>query len=296
MPDTKTLNESVRSPIDGTESVRLATAGANWRATLASIFSGLGREKLTAARTYYVRSDGSNSNTGRVDSAGGAFLTWQFAYDYVCSNLDFGGQAVTIQHGSEAGTTTFTTGILMTQSWIGGGTLYIVGNGSTTVITDTISIWNLSSNILGAFILQSIKLAGSLAGVTNTAVGIIQIGTNVEFGASTYHMLVQAYSAIIKIVGNYTISGSASAHYVVSGGQIIASNLTATLTGTPAFSLSFADARSGLITSTGMTFTGAATGPRYFADLNGVIDVGGSGANYFPGNSAGSTATGGQYA
>lgn len=38
MADTKTLSESTRSPVDGTEGVRLATSGANWVATLAAIF------------------------------------------------------------------------------------------------------------------------------------------------------------------------------------------------------------------------------------------------------------------
>jgi hypothetical protein len=38
------------------------------------------------------------------------------------------------------------------------------------------------------------------------------------------------------------------------------------------------------------------TGTRYDATLNAVINTFGGGANYFPGDSAGTTATGGQYA
>jgi hypothetical protein len=41
--------------------------------------------------------------------------------------------------------------------------------------------------------------------------------------------------------------------------------------------------------------SGGATGKRYVAELNGVINTFGGGANYFPGNVAGTTATGGQY-
>lgn len=50
MGNTTTLNETLRSPIDGTEYVRLATPGANWRGQLSSI----SRTKLNAVTTYYV--------------------------------------------------------------------------------------------------------------------------------------------------------------------------------------------------------------------------------------------------
>lgn len=78
-------------------------------------------------------------------------------------------------------------------------------------------------------------------------------------------------------------------------GAIIANVLTVTLSGTPAIGtyatctgISFIDHRS-------ITFSGSATGTRYNAQSNSVINTGGGGASYLPGNSAGSTATGAQY-
>jgi hypothetical protein len=81
------------------------------------------------------------------------------------------------------------------------------------------------------------------------------------------------------------------------GGHVIVVGKTVTLTGTFSFGTAFANAaRVGLIEANGNTYTGGTiTGVRYNADLNSVIFTNGGGANYFPGNSAGSTATGGQY-
>jgi hypothetical protein len=55
MGDTTTLNETLRSPLDGTEFVRLATPGANWKATVASILALHGS-------VFYVSPTGLDSN------------------------------------------------------------------------------------------------------------------------------------------------------------------------------------------------------------------------------------------
>jgi hypothetical protein len=44
------------------------------------------------------------------------------------------------------------------------------------------------------------------------------------------------------------------------------------------------------------TITGTVAGKRYSATLNGTINTQGGGANFFPGDVAGTMATGGQYA
>jgi hypothetical protein len=113
---------------------------------------------------------------------------------------------------------------------------------------------------------------------------------------ATYCFFAQAGK--ITIDGNYTISGSQQGHYVcTNGGYLLFSGDTVTLTGTPAFSLAFAYAAElGIISTATMTYSGSGTGKRYSASLNAVIQTFGGGASYFPGNVAGTTATGGQYA
>lgn len=95
----------------------------NITSTLISLMSTFFRTTQSANATYYVRTDGSDSNTGLVDSSGGAFLTVQHAID-VIKSYDWGGYFVTIQIG--AGTFSETVSINGLQ-FVGLGGLTITG-------------------------------------------------------------------------------------------------------------------------------------------------------------------------
>ena len=56
-----------------------------------------GRELLIADRTYYVRTDGNDSNNGLANDSSNAFLTLQKAADVVNNDLDLQGYKVTVQ-------------------------------------------------------------------------------------------------------------------------------------------------------------------------------------------------------
>jgi hypothetical protein len=256
------------------------------------------RELLTAARTYYVRTDGSDSNTGLVDSAGGAFLTLQKAYDVIAGTLDLGGNDVTI----DVGNGTYTAGLLISGPWTGGGTLRLTGDTTTpsnvlisTTGSDCIS--NLA-NLPGALNIGGFKLVtDSNACINHSATGTINIDGKMEYGACAFAQLIAGIGgAFIFITADYTISDDSSSHFY-SGYQAILQtyNNTITLTGTPAFSGPFAYAELGAALWSNATFSGAATGVRYLADTLAIINSNGGGANYFPGDSAGSATNGGVY-
>lgn len=121
--------------------------------------------------------------------------------------------------------------------------------------------------------------------------------SSVDFGAvATYHIF-SGLGASVKAIGNYTISGAASSHWVVSDSAYLeVRSRTVTITGTPAFNPFAFAVRCGVTFVGSDTFSGSATGPRYIVNTNAIIETSAGGANYLPANSAGSSATGGQYA
>jgi hypothetical protein len=126
--------------------------------------------------------------------------------------------------------------------------------------------------------------------------------TDINFDAcSGNHIYAAGAGASVIAMGNYQIIGGAVWHAEAStSGYIELSasdrHVAVTLSGTPNFSGGFAVAAGASLAANNNSFPGTgATGPKYNAQLNGVIWTAGKSANYFPGSVAGSTSTGGQY-
>jgi hypothetical protein len=248
------------------------------------------REVLSEARTYYVATTGSDSNTGLA--AGSPFLTIQKAVDVVCS-LDLSIYQVTIQVADG----TYTAGASL-KNYSGKLSPIIQGNVGTPA---NVIISMTSANALvvdaGAWVVQGFKLQTSGYG----AGFYVSAGTlsfqSINFGACALAHVFAAYPCRIWAIGDYSISGGGQSHIDVSGGaQIDFTYVTVTITNTPNFTAGFVSAALlGGAALNNMTFSGSATGVRYTVNTNGVIFTNGGGASYLPGNSAGSAATGGQY-
>lgn len=255
------------------------------------------REKLTAGRTYYVRADGSDSNTGLTDNAGGAFLTIQKAVDVAYGTLDLSGFNVTLQ----VRTGTFTGAISITSEQVGAGSITILGDAGTpsNVVISTTSNDAIAASNGAKLFVSGVKLQTTTSGSCLHATDDAQITVNgsIEFGASAAQHLFAERMGRITISANYTINGNAVTHIVAQDmGMVRTAGLTITLTGTPAFSSAFANVlRSGALITHANTYSGSATGTRYSATSLGNIFVSGGGATYLPGNAGGSTGSGGQY-
>ena len=267
---------------------------ASWNADGDIIDGGAKREALTAARTYYVRTDGSDSNTGLADSAGGAFLTIQAAIDVVYGSLDIGSYDVTIQVGAG----TYAGTIVASSAPIGSGLVTLLGDATTPA--------NVHLNVTGAAILvtnsgarlavSGLKISATGVGLYATNGGSIVSAGKLEFGACLFHIAAIENSACV-IKHDYTISGGATSHGLAATAGVLASkNNTITITGTPAFGGGFVGLQSNAIAEFfNNTFSGSATGSRYNIGANASLVTFTGNTSYLPGNSAGSTSNGGVY-
>lgn len=258
----------------------------------------LGRIMLGSNLALYVNpSTGSDTNNGQAATP---WQSLQHAWAVIQQSFDFAGYTITLHMADGI----YTSGLIASgplHGALGAGSLVIVGNTGTPT--------NVTFNFLGnGVVAQSgagMTVSGiNFAGLTGTGQngngliagtgGIINIGTGVVFGTCmAAHMLAQQGGQIVA-AQPYTIAGGAGNHMIANGGgsEIIIQQ-PVTLTGTPAFAIQFAKADIlGEISLIGATYSGAATGVRYIANGNAVIN---SGGNTLPGSAAGSVMSGGLF-
>lgn len=296
---TTTQRDAISSPPDGAIIHNTTTHLQNfYNGTVWVAY----REVLFAARTYYVRTDGSDSNTGLVNSSGGAFLTLQHAID-VAAALDTAIYDVTISMPQTGVTFSTTTGITL-KSAVGAGAINITGDTTTpgnVIITTTGAAARSFQAINQAttFRIRGIKLTGSGGGATfgiNANNSYIEYGL-MEFGSGIAQQVRAQDIGSVKCIGNYTISAGFSMHFAITGAGVIrCQNFTITLTGTPAIDAAFALLTTGgNLFVNGNTFSGSATGVRFNLATNSNLQAGG-GLTYLPGDAAGANDGSGTYA
>lgn len=258
------------------------------------------RERLTGNRTYYVRTDGNDGNNGLANTADGAFLTIQRAID-VAATQDLSGYKVAISVG--AGTFTGKVTIPLMVGQADASKLEITGAGVTTIISHSGAFTNSTvyCGVPGAgatvanLKIQNTAGAGLGCAVNAENSGQIIIGSTVEIGATGWIAARAATNGVLKFTAGATFSGDAGNIFGAQFGGYVEITGTFAL-GTRTVAQTAEASNTGVIFSPGGTsFTGSVTGSRYSASANGVINVSGAGASFFPGTIAGVTSTGGQY-
>ena len=259
--------------------------------TLTALQGGSIRERLTAARTYYVRTDGSDSNNGLANTSGGAFLTIQKAVDVIAESIDIAsGVTVTIQVADG----TYTGAVSKSLPFTGAGTVLINGNSGTP---SNVVLASITARDNASISVTNVKMDSSTSFcLYATSGGIITFGS-VVFGTANASHMRAAFGGVLTASASYSVSTSVASHIQsVFNGAVGISNVTVTFTGTPQFTTGFADAQTGGVSELyNNTYSGStgASSKKYVAATNAVVQTYGG---TLPGAVGGTTATGGQYA
>lgn len=247
---------------------------------------------------FYVRTDGNNNNNGSANTAGSAFATIQGALDYIRRTFGAPGRRITIKMGIPGtydivNVGGFASGLTI-EGDVGAQASYILaGANGMEVSSSGLVLKGLTLNPGGAgtFALQA------------SAASFVSVEKVTFTGGSGSHFHILAGSGgLVNFVGLGAAifsSSAAVALFATANGLISSSSSSGiTFSGTPAFSTATAVAsKCGVIdlVTPGFSIAGAATGVRYAVSLNAVINTGGGGANFFPGNSPGTATTQGLY-
>lgn len=275
------------------------------------VMSSPTRARLGANTTIYFGNSGNDtSNSGAISSS--PLLTISRAWSFAQNVIDLNGFVLTI-----AGADNYTSPVTYSNVAVslsgpilgsqGASSVIIQGSLATpanAILSGVNGAVTINADMGARFQVQGFTFSGGSQQIRAADAAVINIQTDI-FGAtaSSGSQVTAVQGGTVQIVGNYTINGNAASHYNANSNGVITtpgpSSPTITLSGSPAFSVAFVVAQSNgtFFTDFPITFSGGAgaTTVRYAAALNGVINTAGGGANYFPGTSAGTTNTGGQY-
>jgi hypothetical protein len=259
---------------------------------------GLGRSQLQADLMLYVAPTGSDAANSGLTAAS-PLATIQAAWNLLARSYDLNGRTVTIQLADG----TYPSGLGASGPLVGqtGPSSVVIKGDSSSATAVVVSKGGFCAAAGASFTVRNLKVLSPLTEnlIFATSCATINI-IGIDFGATAgFHIAAQGGN--VNLLGNYSISGGAAAHFQVSSPCAICYGLpqavTITISGSPSFSYGFASVgNSGCLYIGNMPiFSGSVTGARYSVYGNGVIYTNGSGESYLPGSIAGTKATGGQY-
>lgn len=254
---------------------------------------------LTADLDLYVRTTGNDANDGLANTDARAFKTITGAVQHLRSHYNMAGFTANINVAD--GTYNEAVSVVNVPNCIihfkGSASAIWRGNGGTAL------------TVHGSFVC----VTGFTFGGGGTTEGFVEAfnGSEVRllgghvFAATTSFHVIARRGGSVWFSGAYSITGGGAAHLgiVESSSVFVAANFTVTLTGTPAFTRFILCGRGSIFTCSDFSsygFSGSATGIRYEVAGGSTLfltnSAGSKGANFFPGSTAGTVATGGTYA
>jgi hypothetical protein len=249
---------------------------------------------LTADRNYYVRTDGSDSNTGLANTSGGAFLTLQYACD-VATQIVGGRYSININIADG----TYTCNSLNLRNH-NASSINIVGNTTTpaNVVLQSTG-WNTVTCLALRWSLQGVSLQSTITSYQAIYMesGYLYLDKcifNMPGGACTSIVL---FFNSVCIAKDITVSGNT--YYVINAarGSYFRSTSSLTVSGDMAIGSAFVHTvNQSQVDFGGVTITaaGTVTGKRYNATGLSLIN-GNASSTYFPGSVAGTVTTGSEY-
>jgi hypothetical protein len=269
------------------------------------------RCKLGGSTTLFISSSGSASNNGLTSST--ALPDTNTAYGLAQSVLDVNFKSLNFSHAAGTYPCVLLNGPLLgaNANPTNGSNISFTGDATTptnvSISTTTCNnAWLMTSGAVG--LVNGFSLSNTFGHDFASDESSIALIENINFAnnGTGQNLITSTNSAIVYVIGNTTASSNGGtnpnpgcAWIVANNGSIQTFNLSATitmtLTGAFNFNTAFACAQyvSLILINSPITFTtGAVSGHKYTAFLNGVLSTGGL---VFPGSTAGITATGGQY-
>lgn len=265
------------------------------------------RRRLSANLILWVRTDGNDNNDGSANTAGAAMATIQGAYDRATRLYDTAGFSITIKLGNIGAylgaTLAGFSGTIIVEGDLANPQNYTIIGQATT---DTCIVASTNSLTLRGLTFNPPLLLGGPSNCVFARSGSVVNLRNVNFKPAYYlaahsHIGIEAGASVYTFgsIGIQTAGGDSFINVSAGGsyqGGFAGDPTTITVSNAPAWNTAFCRVVNGAASFGATTISGSATGKRYDASLNGVINTFGGGANFLPGNAAGTTASGGQYA
>lgn len=270
-------------------------AAATWNMTV-----NPGRYYVSSGTLYVGVTGCSDNNDGLTTAA--ELCSIQQAVNIIQQQWDNGGTNPAIQLDDGGTAQSWTGGVQISgQAGHRGDGILIEGDAVTptnTAVTAPVNGIALGVRDYGILSVKNLKVVCTNTGshcIDSSQYGVIDLaaGTNIGGASGSNNLIEASDQGKINLTGALTISGAGNANLVFYatgvGTEIV---LSQQITCGSSFSMTdFVYAFDGAyISAGGTTFSGCTgvAGARYYANSNAIINTGGGGASYFPGNSAGS--------